>query len=95
MTMSTKWKSASITKLEQYGDRGWQWESDGVAMRTNGQGNGLWYVGSYTGIWASNYEDKQTAGTSQFQLPYYDGTAKTKKAVRNKLYREFGEEVYD
>jgi len=88
--MNTRKQSASITKLERYGKAGWQWLVDGKPMRTNSEGEGLWSIGSYEGQWASNYEDRQTAGTMQFSLP-----SNNKNAARSKLYREFYEEVLD
>ena len=76
----------SITQLKQYGSRGWQWLVNGAAYRTNGNGDGLWKVGSYEGQWADNYQDKQVSGTCQFSLP------QSKNAARSKLYREYKQE---
>jgi hypothetical protein len=63
--------------MQEYGS-GWRWTytaEDEVLgemsgrMRTNPNGDGLWWVGTYEGVWAHNYEDNQILGTSQFWLP--------------------------
>ena len=75
--MNTSKPTQISIKMEQYGDRGWQWtqtntnyidERVTTTYRTNREGGGLWAVGSYEGKWAHNYEDKQIRGTCQFSL---------------------------
>jgi hypothetical protein len=65
----------SVKNLEPYMSHGWQWDIGSVHYRTNSGGEGLWKCGTYTGIWAGNYEDRQIVGTCQFELPSSRGAA--------------------
>ena len=85
-------EQVSIKNLTEYGN-GWKWTVSAYdwglgrvadqEYRTDRHGEGLWAVGSYTGNWADNYQDKQILGTCQFIL---NGS---RKRVYGKIRRYF------
>jgi hypothetical protein len=74
--------AVKLAKIERYGDAGWMYElyDDSEPektwfMRTNKNGEGLWFVPSNGG------QDHQVLGTCQ-----YSGGSTEKKAIHNILF---------
>lgn len=73
-----------ILHFERYGESGWRWTRrvlypDGEAVvsehRTNGRGEGLWWVDSFG-------EHHQVRGTGQYSLAADEATARRQVAGR-------------
>lgn len=62
----------NVRNVGPYGSRGFSWvvsdDEYEVTYRTNENGAGLWRVGTYSGPYASDYQDTQIRGTTEFAL---------------------------
>ena len=67
-----------VYKLGSYGRRGFSWvvsdDEYEIVYRTNENGAGLWRVGTYSGPYASDYQDTQIRGTAEFALMTFGTT---------------------